>query len=67
MKSVTKQHFRNKQGFIIMCDLSDTSSLQNVTDWVAEIYQKANYDDVSIMVLGNKCDMLERIDQTAVC
>ena len=50
-----------------MCDLSDITSVNNVMDWIEEIFQKANYDDLSIMVLGNKCDMIERIDMKAVC
>ena len=50
-----------------MCDLSDATSLENVMEWIGEIYQKANYDDPAIMVLGNKCDKLEHINMTTVC
>ena len=50
-----------------MCDLSNVVSLQNVTKWLDQIYQRSNMKDCAILVLANKCDLLERINQSVVC
>ena len=57
-----KQVYRQKHGFIIMCDQSDVTSLSNVIDWIEDIYDNCSYDDVTVIVLANKCDMIENID-----
>ena len=45
-----------------MCDMSDEHDVQNVTSWIHEIYERANIDNLVIMVLANKCDQLDNID-----
>ena len=60
------QFYRNKQGFIIMCDLSDESSVMNVPSWIKEIEDRSQTLDHVIMVLANKCDLMDNIDQSIV-
>ena len=45
-----------------MCDLSDEQDVKNVTSWIYEIIERSNMDDYVIMVLANKCDLLDNID-----
>ena len=49
-----------------MCDLSDEHDVQNVTGWIQEIIERHTVDNFVIMVLANKCDLLDNIDQSIV-
>ena len=49
-----------------MCDLSDEVSLKNVLMWITEINERSDIRDPVIMVLANKCDLLDSIDQAIV-
>ena len=62
VKSTIQQFYRNKHGFILMCDLSDEHDIKNVASWLYEITERANTLDCVIMVLANKCDLLDSID-----
>ena len=62
VKSTISQFYRNKHGFIIMCDLSDEDSVKNVPMWINEINERSTIRDHVIMVLANKCDLLDSID-----
>lgn len=59
VKSSLKQFYRNKQAFVVMCDLTDEDSILSVTSWIEEIGQQANIRDNVIIVLANKYDELE--------
>ena len=45
-----------------MCDLTNNQSLASVMDWIDEITDRSNLENVVVFVLANKCDVLERID-----
>lgn len=49
-----------------MCDLSEEASLKNVLMWITEVNERSNIRDPVIMVLANKCDLLDSIDQAIV-
>ena len=53
-----QQFYRNKHGFIVMCDLTDEHSVKSVLSWIHEIEERSSTRDSVIMVLANKCDML---------
>ena len=61
-----QQFYRNKQGFVVMCDLTDEHSVKSVPTWIHEIEERSNTRDNVIMVLANKCDLLQNIDQAVV-
>lgn len=66
VKSTISQFYRNKHGFIVICDLSDEASLKDVPFWITEINERSNILNPVIMVLANKCDLLDSIDQAIV-
>ena len=49
-----------------MCDLSDEDSVRSVPLWINEIMERSNTRDHIIMVMANKCDLLDSIDQSIV-
>ena len=49
-----------------MCDLTDVTSLTNVIGWIGDIFDNCHHEDVTIIVIANKCDMFGAIDQNVV-
>lgn len=49
-----------------MCDLSDEESIKSVPLWINEISERSNTRDHVIMVMANKCDLIDSIDQAIV-
>jgi len=48
---------RGAQGFVIVVDLSRSSTLGHVKQWVDQIFQTSDIRDPTIMVLANKKDV----------
>ena len=56
-------YYRDIHGFIVMCDLTDEVSMRQLPDWLDEISERANIMDHTILILANKCDQVNQIDQ----
>ena len=49
-------------GFLLVFDLTNESSFLNVRNWITEIQANAYSENVSMILVGNKCDLeTERI------
>ena len=57
VRSSSNQIYRNMQGFIVMCDLSDEQSVKMVPSWIQMIEERSTVHERVIMVLANKCDL----------
>lgn len=55
-KSITKAYYRGAHGVFVMYDMTNQDSFKNVDTWVNDAREFAD-QDISIMVLGNKCDL----------
>ena len=62
--SANNQIYRQKHAFLVLCDISEESSINSVTQWLKEIEERSNTSDPVIMVLANKCEL--EIDQKSV-
>jgi len=56
--SICLKTLRSTQGVVVVFDLGDRKSFENVKDWLGKI--KDNCDKVLIVLFGNKCDIDER-------
>ncbi|XP_071162044.1 ras-related protein Rab-13-like [Mytilus edulis] len=54
-ESITKQFYRRAQGVLLVYDMSSRSSFEAIPKWLAHVEQFCK-EDVSVMLLGNKCD-----------
>ena len=52
--SANNQIYRQKHAFLVLCDISEESSINSVTQWLKEIEERSNTSDPVIMVLANK-------------
>jgi len=55
-RTITSSYYRGAQGIIIVYDVTDKESFQNVKNWLEEIEQNAG-TDVKKMLVGNKSDL----------
>ena len=59
--SVTKQYFRESQGAIVVFNLTDKKSFEQIDKWIKVIKEEAP-KNIVIMVVGNKSDLInERV------
>ncbi len=57
-KVLAKNYYKNSDGFIIVYDITDKKSFNNVSNWITQIKDSAS-ENVKCVLLGNKCDLEE--------
>jgi len=55
-RTITKAYYKGADGILVVFDLTDKESFNNVDSWLKEI-EKHCGTDVSVIVLANKCDV----------
>ena len=59
-REVRKLYYRNTSGAFLVFDLTRLETLKNIDTWLTELAINANTPKVSIVVIGNKLDLLEK-------
>ena len=55
-RTLTASYYRGAQGIIIVYDVTDRETFDNVRTWISEI-EKYSQAGVCKILVGNKCDM----------
>jgi len=63
-RSITRAYYRDAEALLLVYDVSNQTSFDNIRNWLTEI-QEYSKDDVILMLLGNKADLSsERVIST---
>ena len=58
-RTITQAYYRGAMGILLVYDVTDEKSFQNIRSWMRNIEQHANTEVVKVL-LGNKCDMKQK-------
>lgn len=58
-RTITTAYYRGAMGILLVYDITNEKSFDNIKNWIRNIEEHAS-SDVERMVLGNKCDMVDR-------
>ena len=58
-RSMTRQYFKDAQGIVLVYDVGDLESFNNLSVWLKEIKNNSNKDP-EIVLVGNKIDLEDR-------
>merc|ERR1711907_545291 len=58
-RTITQAYYRGAMGILLVYDVTDDKSYNNIRTWMRNIEQHANEQVVKIL-LGNKCDMPDK-------
>mmetsp|Transcript_16219 Transcript_16219/g.41143 ORF Transcript_16219/g.41143 Transcript_16219/m.41143 type:complete len:212 (-) Transcript_16219:189-824(-) len=57
-RTITTSYFRGAQGILLVYDVTDRGSFENIQNWVGQIQNHAE-NNISKVLIGNKCDVDE--------
>ena len=58
-KNITASYYRGGNGVLVVYDISDRESFENLNSWLIEIEKNAN-KNVYKLLIGNKCDLEDK-------
>ncbi|KAK9760953.1 GTP-binding protein, partial [Basidiobolus ranarum] len=58
-RTITTAYYRGAMGIIVVFDVTDERSFNNVRNWIKNVEQHAN-EGVSKILIGNKCDIEDK-------
>jgi Ras-related protein Rab-8A len=64
-RTITTAYYRGAMGILLVYDVTDEQSFNNIRNWIRNIEQHAA-DNVDKVLIGNKCDMIsDKVVETA--
>ncbi|KAJ5070770.1 ras-related protein rabd2a-like [Anaeramoeba ignava] len=58
-RTITRGYYRGAHGIILIYDVTNQNSFDNLKTWIKEIQEKAS-DDVNVMLIGTKSDLVSQ-------
>ena len=58
-RTITNTYYRGAHSILLVYDVTDRSSFDSIRNWISSIRQHVNEDNVSVALIGNKCDLVD--------
>ena len=55
-KTITSTYYKGSHGIVLVYDITDRESFNNINNWVSEVKKNAG-SNVVMLLVGNKCDL----------
>lgn len=56
-RNITTSYYRGAHGIIVVCDVTNQRSFDNLAGWIDEIAKHVNEKELQMLLIGNKVDM----------
>ena len=56
-RSIAKNLYKGADGIILMYDISNNNSFQNIKRWITSIKEAVDITKIALIIVGNKCDL----------
>lgn len=56
-RSITRAYYRNSVGGLLLFDITNRRSFQNVHDWLEEAHSHVKPHSIVFLLVGHKCDL----------
>ena len=57
LRSITRAYYRNSVGGLLLFDITNRRSFQNIHDWLEEAKSHVQPHNIVFLLVGHKCDL----------
>ena len=65
-RSIVKTIYKDADAFLIVFDVTDEISFDNITYWILNIKEQIDIKNVDLILLANKCDLERKVSEKRV-
>ena len=58
--NITSQVYKGSDGIILIYDVGEEETFIKIKDWIEQIKSNISEEEISLILVGNKCDITER-------
>ena len=56
-RSIVQNYYKGADGIILMYDITNKNSFESIEQWINNIKESSNYENIGLVIVGNKCDL----------
>lgn len=66
-RSLVAQYFRNSQGALLVCDLTNIKTLEAISELWLKLLHDSAPENICKVIAANKCDLIQNIEDKTLC